>query len=109
VLIPGDGATATICLPVTGDAVALLGDNRKLLICKIDEIPEMSRGRGVMLQRYKEGGLADAKIFRLAEGLSWRQGESRTRTETDLTTWLGARAASGRLVPNGFPKGNKFG
>jgi topoisomerase-4 subunit A len=109
VLVPGDGATATICLPVTGDAVALLGDNRKLLVCKIDEVPEMSRGRGVMLQRFKEGSLADAKIFRLADGLSWRQGESRTRTETDLTTWLGARAGSGKLVPNGFPKSNRFG
>src|SRR6185312_5721687 len=109
VLVPGEGATASLCLPVAGDAVALLGDNRKLLICKVEEIPEMTRGRGVMLQRYKEGGLADAKIFAAAEGLSWRQGESRTRTETDLTPWLGARAAAGRLVPNGFPKNNRFG
>ncbi|HZS82701.1 MAG TPA: DNA topoisomerase IV subunit A [Stellaceae bacterium] len=109
VLVPGEGAQARICLPATGDAVALLGDNRKLLVCKLDEIPEMSRGRGVILQRYKEGGLADAKVFTLAEGLSWRQGESRTRTETDLANWLGARASSGRIVPSGFPKTNRFG
>jgi topoisomerase-4 subunit A len=109
VLVPGDGAAASICLAVAGDVVALLGDNRKLLICKLEEIPEMTRGRGVMLQRYREGGLADAKIFTLAEGLTWRQGEVRTRTETDLADWLGSRAAAGRLVPSGFPKSNRFG
>ena len=75
----------------------------------LEEIPEMSRGRGVMLQRYKDGGLADAKIFNFAGGLSWRQGESRTRTETDLANWLGARATAGRIVPTGFPKSNRFG
>ncbi len=109
VLVPGSGAAAQCCLPVAGDVAALLGDNRKLLIVKIEEIPEMARGRGVMLQRFKDGGLADAKIFTLADGLSWRQGESRTRTETDLTNWLGARATAGRIVPNGFPKTNRFG
>jgi len=109
VLVPGKGAQAKICLPVNGDVVALLGDNRKLLICRVDEIPEMSRGRGVMLQRYKDGGLADAKIFRLAEGLSWRQGENRVRTETALDNWLGARAQAGRIVPAGFAKSNRFG
>jgi topoisomerase-4 subunit A len=109
VLVPGEGTQARICLPVAGDAVALLGDNRKLLVCRIEEIPEMTRGRGVMLQRYREGGLADAKIFTLVAGLSWRQGESRTRTETDLSPWLGARAGTGRLVPSGFPKTNRFG
>ena len=109
VLVPGAGAMARSCLPVTGDAVALLGDNRKLLIVKLEEIPEMSRGRGVMLQRYKDGGLADVKIFDLVGGLSWRQGESRTRTETDLANWLGARATAGRIAPAGFPKSNRFG
>src|SRR6266849_296881 len=101
VLVPGKGAQASICLPVNGDVVALLGDNRKLLIVKLTEIPEMSRGRGVMLQRYKDGGLADAKIFRLADGLSWRQGENRVRTEAALGNWLGARAQAGRMVPSG--------
>src|SRR6266478_1171577 len=109
VLLPGQGAQARICLPVNGDVVALLGDNRKLLICKLTEIPEMSRGRGVMLQRYKDGGLADAKIFRLADGLSWRQGENRVRTEAALGNWLGERAQAGRIVPAGFAKSNRFG
>jgi topoisomerase-4 subunit A len=109
VLVPGQGAQARICLPVDGDVVALLGDNRKLLICKLTEIPEMSRGRGVMLQRYKDGGLADAKTFRLANGLSWRQGENRVRTETVLDNWIGERAQAGRIVPAGFAKSNRFG
>ncbi|HEY1260038.1 MAG TPA: DNA topoisomerase IV subunit A, partial [Stellaceae bacterium] len=91
-----------------GDAVALVGDNRKMVVLKLDDIPLMTRGRGVILQRYKAGGLADAKVFRLADGLSWRQGE-RTRTETDLTPWRGARGAAGRLVPTGFPRSNRFG
>jgi topoisomerase IV subunit A len=109
VLVPGKAAQARICLPVNGDVVALLGDNRKLLICRVDEIPEMSRGRGVMLQRYKDGGLADAKVFRKADGLSWRQGENRVRTETELDNWIGARAQAGRIVPSGFAKSNRFG
>jgi topoisomerase-4 subunit A len=80
-----------------------------MLIVKLDEIPLMTRGRGVILLRYKAGGLADCKVFRLAEGLSWRQGENRTRTETNLTRWRGTRGAAGRLVPNGFPRSNRFG
>jgi topoisomerase IV subunit A len=110
VLTPGVGATARICLPAEGgDAVAFVGDNRRMLVVRLDDIPLMTRGRGVILQRYKSGGLADAKVFRLADGLSWRQGENRTRTETDLAAWLGARGGAGRLVPNGFPRSNRFG
>ena len=109
VLIPGTGAVAQTCVRAEGgDAVALVGDNRKLLIVKLDAIPLMTRGRGVILQRYKAGGLADCKVFRLAEGLTWRQGENRTRTETNLAPWLGARGAAGRLVPSGFPRSNRF-
>jgi topoisomerase-4 subunit A len=93
----------------SGDAAAFVGNNRRMLIVKLDDIPLMTRGRGVILQRYKSGGLADAKVFRLADGLSWRQGENRTRTETDLGPWLGARGAAGRLAPNGFPRSNRFG
>ena len=93
----------------TGDAVAFVGENRKMLIVKLDDIPLMTRGRGVILQRYKAGGLADSKVFCLAEGLSWRQGENRIRTETNLAPWLGARGGAGRLVPNGFPRTNRFG
>jgi topoisomerase-4 subunit A len=110
VLVPGPGATARLCVPAgEGDAAALVGENRKLLIVRLEEIPAMTRGRGVILQRYKGGGLADGKVFRLEDGLSWRQGESRTRTETDLAHWLGPRGGAGRLVPNGFPRSNKFG
>ena len=109
VLTPGEGANARACMPAEGgDAVALVGDNRKLLIVKLDDIPLMTRGRGVILQRYKSGGLADCKVFSLADGLSWRQGESRTRTETDLGPWLGSRGGAGRLVPTGFPRSNRF-
>ena len=109
VLTPAEGAVALVCVQAEGgDAVALVGDNRRMLIVKLDDIPLMTRGRGVILQRYKSGGLADAKVFRLAEGLSWRQGENRTRTETNLGPWRGARGAAGRLVPNGFPRSNRF-
>ena len=110
VLIPGDGALARICAQAErGDAVAFVGDNRRMLVVRLDDIPLMTRGRGVILQRYRAGGLADAKVFRLSDGLSWRQGENRTRTETDLSPWLGGRGAAGRLVPNGFPRSNRFG
>ena len=110
VLTPAEGAVARICVQAEGgDAVAIVGDNRKMVVLKLDDIPLMTRGRGVILQRYKAGGLADAKVFRLADGLSWRQGESRTRTETDLAPWRGARGVAGRVVPAGFPRTNKFG
>ncbi len=110
VLTPGEGAVAQACLQAQiGDAVAFVGDNRKMLIVKLDEIPLMTRGRGVILQRYKSGGLADCKVFRLADGISWRQGENRIRTETNLAPWLGSRGAAGRLVPGGFPRSNRFG
>jgi topoisomerase IV subunit A len=109
VLTPGEGAVARVCVQAElGDAVALVGDNRKMLIVQLDDIPLMTRGRGVILQRYKSGGLSDCKIFRLADGLSWRQGENRTRTETNLAPWLGSRGAAGRLVPTGFPRSNRF-
>jgi len=110
VLTPGEGAVARICLRAEeGDAVALVGDNRRMLVLRLDDIPLMTRGRGVILQRYKSGGLADAKVFRLTDGLSWRQGDTRTRTETDLTRWLAGRGSAGHLVPTGFPRTNRFG
>jgi len=109
VLTPGEGAVAQNCVQAEGgDAVALVGHNRKLLIVKLDEIPLMTRGRGVILQRYRSGGLADCRVFRLADGLTWRQGENRIRTEADLAPWLGARGGPGRLVPAGFPRSNRF-
>jgi topoisomerase IV subunit A len=109
VLAPAAGARAAICVPAEGDMAAFVGDNRRMLIVELAEIPEMTRGRGVILQRHRAGGLADAKVFSLAEGLSWRQGESRTRTEFDLTPWRGARGGAGRGVPQGFPRSNRFG
>jgi topoisomerase-4 subunit A len=110
VLTPAAGAVARICLPVeAADSVALVGDNRRMLVLSLDDIPTMTRGRGVILQRYKSGGLADAKAFRRVDGLSWRQGEARTRTEFDLVPWQGGRGGSGRLVPAGFPRSNRFG
>src|SRR4051794_7372512 len=109
VLNPAAGARATVCAPADGDAVALVGDNRRMLVVDLSDIPEMTRGRGVMLQRYRSGGLADAKVLRLADGLSWRQSENRTRTEIDLTPWRGARGEAGHTVPQGFPRSGKFG
>ncbi|MCH9051232.1 MAG: DNA topoisomerase IV subunit A [Proteobacteria bacterium] len=104
--VKGD-AEAQACAPAEGDAVAVIGENRRLLIFPLDEVPTRSRGRGVILQKYRQGGLADIKTFTLAEGLSWRSGE-RTRTETDLTSWIGKRAQAGRLPPKGFPRTNRF-
>ena len=108
VMTPGDGAKAIVCTPAEGDSVAVVGDNRKLLIFPLAEVPEMAKGRGVILQRYHDGELSDAKVFTKADGLSWKQGENRTRTETDLRSWIGERASSGRVV-QGFAKNNKFG
>jgi topoisomerase IV subunit A len=99
---------ARVCTPAEGDMVACLGDNRKLLLFPLSELPEMTRGRGITLQKYKEGGLADAKTFARAEGLSWKLGD-RVRVETDIKDWIGERAQAGRLPPKGFPKGNRFG
>ena len=106
--VSGD-VEAAVCAPVMGDHVAVIGENRKLLIFPLEELPEMTRGRGVILQKYKDGGLSDAKTFALDEGLTWAAGPGRVRTETDLVAWLGKRAQAGRLPPHGFTKSNKFG
>jgi len=98
---------AALCIPAEGDSVAVIGENRKLLIFPIEQVPEMTRGRGVQLQSYRDGGLSDAKVFRRAEGLSWTVG-GRTRTETDLRPWFGNRAGAGKAPPNGFPRTNRF-
>jgi topoisomerase-4 subunit A len=105
-LKPGEEWAA--CVPAIGDHVAIIGDNRKLLVFPLDQLPEMPKGAGVQLQKYKDGGLSDVKTFALAAGLTWRIGE-KMRVEQKLTEWLGARASAGRLPPNGFPRGNKFG
>ena len=103
------GEEAISVAPVEGDSVAVIGENRKLLLFPLKELPEMPRGKGVRLQRYKEGGLADAKIFKKKEGLTWTDGAGRTFTVTELRDWWGARAQAGRLPPKGFPKSNSFG
>jgi topoisomerase-4 subunit A len=108
VMTPGEDAKASVCTVVQGDSVAVVGTNRKLLIFPLSEVPEMARGRGVILQRYHDGALSDAKVFNLADGLSWKRGDG-TRTESDLRAWIGARASSGRVVPNGFARNNRFG
>ena len=102
------GSEATVCRPADGDTVAVVGENRKLVLFPAADLPTMGRGRGVVLQRYKEGGLADAKVFQMADGLTWRSGD-RTRTETDLSGWIGKRAQAGRLAPKGFSKSGRFG
>jgi topoisomerase IV subunit A len=109
VLSPGKGEMACVCVPAYGDTAAFVGENRRMLVVDLAEIPEIARGRGVILQRFRMGKLVDAKVFRLADGLSWRQGETRTRTETDLTAWRGPRGGAGRSVPQGFPRNGKFG
>ncbi|TAL00472.1 MAG: DNA topoisomerase IV subunit A [Rhodospirillaceae bacterium] len=107
-----DGEKGVVCAPLllpgnllkaAPDSVAVLGDNRKLLIFPLKDVPEMARGRGVILQRYKDGGCADAKVFRLKDGLMWKSGD-RERIETDLKAWVGERAQAGRLPPKGFSR-----
>ena len=107
ILNVSDKAPAMLCIPAEGDSVAVIGRNRKLLVFGLDEIPTMTRGRGVILQRYKDGGLSDVKTFLREEGLSWKHGGGE-RTETKLDGWLGKRAQAGRLPPAGFPRNNKF-
>ncbi|TDX29705.1 DNA topoisomerase IV subunit A [Rhodovulum visakhapatnamense] len=99
---------ARVCVAVSGDHVACVGQNRKVLVFPLEELPEMTRGKGVRLQKYKDGGLVDATTFTLADGLSWRDPAGRTRTEADLSEWLGKRAGSGRMAPRGFPRDNRF-
>ena len=99
---------AKICKPVTGDHVAVVGENRKVLVFPIEELPEMARGKGVRLQKYRDGGMSDLRTFALADGLTWLDPAGRTRTQSDLTEWLGKRAGTGRMAPRGFPRDNTF-
>jgi len=99
-----------ICTSAGGDTVAVIGENRKLLIFPLSEVPEMNRGKGVRLQKYKDGGIADAQVFKKSEGLTWQtsSGRSFTRDMKELTDWIGTRAQAGRLPPPGFPRHGKF-
>ncbi|WP_282029135.1 DNA topoisomerase IV subunit A [Paracoccus marcusii] len=106
---------ALLCRPVSGDHVAVVGENRKMLVFPLAELPEMARGKGVRLQRFGKGGglvkadeLVDAICLTLAQGLSWPMTGGKTRTEPDLTEWLGKRGSAGRMAPRGFPRDNRF-
>jgi topoisomerase-4 subunit A len=96
---------------VTGDMVAAIGENRKMVLFPLEQVPEMARGRGVRLQKYKDGGLSDVATFAAADGLTWRDSAGRefSATMKELSDWRGNRADAGRLPPKGFPKSNKFG
>jgi len=100
---------AELCRVVGGedDYIAAIGQNRKMLVFPMDELPEMGRGKGVILQKFKDGGLSDIKSFNLAQGLEYKYGAGMTTVE-DITPWIGKRAQAGRMPPNGFPKNNKF-
>ncbi|MBO9518689.1 MAG: DNA topoisomerase IV subunit A [Porphyrobacter sp.] len=107
-----DGRKLIVVRPIAPehDHVAVVGENRKLVVFSLEELPVMSRGQGVTLQRYRDGGLGDATTLKLEDGLSWEMGgeTGRTRTEKDIHMWKVARGAAGRLPPQGFPRDNKF-
>ncbi|GAA0728431.1 DNA topoisomerase IV subunit A [Sphingomonas japonica] len=112
VMTPRPGATLVVVRPIAAedDYVAAVGDNRKLVAFPLSELPEMTRGQGVQIQRFRDGGLSDARTLRFADGLSWTMAgaEGRVRTESDLAPWRAARGAAGRMPPIGFPRDNRF-
>jgi topoisomerase-4 subunit A len=103
---------AAFCVAVGADddTVAVVGENRKLLLFPLSELPEMTRGKGVLLQRYKDGGMVDLRTLKLGDGLSWAMGGGKTRTVVgeDLAEYVGKRASAGRMAPHGFPRDNRF-
>eukprot|EP00903_Cladosiphon_okamuranus_P001359 g1357.t1 len=104
-------AEASICVEALGDQVAIIGQNRKLLVFPLTQIPQMGRGRGVRLQRYRDGQISDIRVFKGDDGLTWTDssGRSFTRSLDELADWQGERGNAGRLPPTGFPRSNKFG
>jgi topoisomerase-4 subunit A len=105
--VSGD-TRALLLKPVSGDHVAVIGENRKMLVFALEDLPEMGRGKGVRLQKYKDGGLSDATTLTLADGLKWVTEKGQNRHQDDLGEWLGKRAGTGRMAPRGFPHSNKF-
>ncbi len=103
-------AEAVVCVrvPENADHVASVGENRKMVIFKLSELPEMTRGKGVRLQKFRDGGLSDVQVFSLSNGISWVDGSGRTFAFKELKEWMAERAQSGRLVPKGFPRNNRF-
>ena len=111
VLNVGAGQKARLMVPVEGDHVAIIGENRRFLVFRLDQVAEMGRGKGVRLQKYKDAGIADVRVFAADKGLTWTDSSGRVflRTLDDLADWLGDRGSVGRLPPLGFPKSNSFG
>ena len=101
------GVEAQACARAEGDSIAVVGSNRKMVIFPLSELPEMTRGRGVIMQRYAQGGLSDIAGFDRTDGLTWRSGQ-RTRREAALDQWIGKRGQAGRVAPRGFPRSNRF-
>ena len=103
-------AEARLCVPVNGDHVAVIGENRKLLIFPLAQLPQMGRGKGVRLQKYKDGGISDLSTFDAEQGMSWTDSSGRTfvRSMQELGEWIGERAGAGRVRPTGFPRNNRF-
>ena len=100
---------AKICRKITGDTIAIVGNNRKLITYSIEEVPELNKGKGVILQRYKDGTLSDIITFKKEDGISWKMNGGRQRSEKELLTWEGKRGGAGKMVPNGFPRPPLFG
>ena len=100
-----------MCVPIDGDMIASFGENRKMLVFPRDDLPEMARGKGVILQRFADGGLSDVRGFIKKDGLTWLDPAGRTFTLQwpELKEWSGQRAQAGRVAPKGFPRSNKFG
>ena len=103
-----DSKGVAVCLPLEGDQLAVVGDNGKILVFPLEELPEMPRGKGVKLQSYREGGLRDALAFTAAEGPSWITSDGRSRAWPEWREWAGRRAGAGRLAPKGFPASKRF-
>ena len=103
-----DAKGVAVCLPLEGDQLAVVGDNGKILVFAMDELPEMPRGKGVKLQTYREGGLRDALAFTAAEGPSWTTADGRSRAWPEWKDWEGKRASAGKLAPRGFPASKRF-
>ena len=110
VMSVADGDAAALAVRASGDHVAIVGENRKLLVFPIEQVPTLAKGRGVRLQRYKDGGISDLAVFNAADGLDWidRSGRRHVRTMEELAAWRGERAGAGRTVPQGFPRSGKF-
>ena len=99
---------AKVCKKIEGDTIAVVGNNRKLIVYSINEVPELFKGKGVILQRYKDTTLSDITTFDKNDGIVWKMNGGRQRTEKNLLTWEGRRGAAGRMVPNGFPRPPEF-